>query len=169
VATLKYLNGIRPSLKTKQLQALIDRTSSAPGWNSATRHKPNILFSLDAALVRLHQAPSKQQTHAQQRSVSKGVLRTPACTCIDNPWASTSLSAACRAARLKRKNEIKVSAILKTLPETAITRWSSCNELAHLREERATTKSFYQACQHMEAGTITSWSWICVLFLTLRG
>lgn len=48
----------------------------------------------------------------------------------------------------KRKNEIKVSAIFKTLPEPLL-RMVVVHELAHLREKDH-SKAFYQLCRHME-------------------
>lgn len=50
--------------------------------------------------------------------------------------------------RLKSKNEIRVSSLLKNLPEPLL-RMVVVHELAHFKEKDH-NKAFYQLCQHME-------------------
>src|SRR5690606_24716360 len=68
---------------------------------------------------------------------------------IDNALGQHQFVSRVQGNKLKRKNEIKVSALLKTLPE-ALLRMVVVHELAHLREKDH-NKAFYQLCEHMQA------------------
>lgn len=68
---------------------------------------------------------------------------------IDNALGQHQFVSRVQGSKLKRNNEIKVSAILKTLAEPLL-RVVVVHELAHLREKEH-NKGFYQLCQHMEA------------------
>lgn len=85
---------------------------------------------------------------------------------IDNSLGQHPFVSRVQGSKLKRKNEIKVSAILKTLPESLL-RMVVVRELAHLREKEQ-NKSFYQLCQHMEVD-YHQLELDLSLFLTLRG
>ena len=68
---------------------------------------------------------------------------------IDNALGQHQFVSRVQGNKLKRKNEVKVSALLKTLPE-ALLRMVVVHELAHLREKEH-NKAFYQLCEHMQS------------------
>ncbi|WP_333609692.1 M48 metallopeptidase family protein [Arsukibacterium sp.] len=67
---------------------------------------------------------------------------------IDNALGQHHFISRVQGAKLKSKNEIKIAAVLKTLPEPLL-RMLVVHELAHLKEKNH-NKAFYQLCQHME-------------------
>lgn len=163
VATLKYLNGYSPSLQ-QQVQQLID-TSQLGSWLEQ-RYPPQAqhLIQSDAALYDYTQR-LKQQHMRSSDPVSKVFFDTRMHV-IDNALGLHQFVSRVQGSKLKRKNEIKVSAILKTLPEPLL-RMVVVHELAHLREKEH-NKAFYQLCQHMDAD-YHQLELDLRLFLTLRG
>jgi len=146
VATLKYLNGYSPSLQL-QVQQLID-TNKLGTWLEQ-RYPPQNqhLIQTDAALYDYVQR-LKQQHMRSSGPVSK-VLFDSRMHVIDSALGQHQVVSRVQGNKLKRKNAIKVSALLKTLPEPLL-RMVVVHELAHLREKEH-NKAFYQLCQHMEA------------------
>lgn len=146
MATLKYLNGYSPSLQL-QVQQLID-TNKLGTWLEQ-RYPPQNqhLIQTDAALYDYVQR-LKQQHMRSSGPVSK-VLFDSRMHVIDNALGQHQFVSRVQGNKLKRKNAIKVSALLKTLPEPLL-RMVVVHELAHLREKEH-NKAFYQLCQHMEA------------------
>jgi predicted metal-dependent hydrolase len=67
---------------------------------------------------------------------------------IDNALGQHQFVSRVQGGKLKSKNAIKISAILKSLPEPLL-RMVVVHELAHLREKEH-NKAFYQLCRHME-------------------
>lgn len=67
---------------------------------------------------------------------------------IDNALGQHRQISRVHGQRLKSKNEIRVSSLLKTLPEPLL-RMVVVHELAHFKEKDH-NKAFYQLCQHME-------------------
>jgi hypothetical protein len=163
VATLKYLNGYSPSLQ-QQVQQLID-TDQLGAWLEK-RYPPQNqhLIQTDAALYDYVQR-LKQQHMRSSDPVSK-VGFDSRMHVIDNALGQHQFVSRVQGNKLKRKNAIKVSAILKTLPEPLL-RMVVVHELAHLREKEH-NKAFYQLCQHMQAD-YHQLELDLRLFLTLRG
>lgn len=67
---------------------------------------------------------------------------------IDNALGQHRQVSRVQGANLKRKNEIRISSLLKQLPEPLL-RMVVVHELAHFKEKDH-NKAFYQLCQHME-------------------
>lgn len=67
---------------------------------------------------------------------------------IDNALGQHRQISRVHGQRLKSKNEIRVSSLLKNLPEPLL-RMVVVHELAHFKEKDH-NKAFYQLCQHME-------------------
>jgi len=145
VATLKYLTGYSPSLQ-QQVQQLID-TDQLGAWLEQ-RYPPQAqhIIQTDAALYDYTQR-LKQQHMRSSDPVSKVFFNTRMHV-IDNALGQHQFVSRVQGSKLKRKNEIKVSAIFKTLPEPLL-RMVVVHELAHLREKDH-SKAFYQLCRHME-------------------
>ena len=145
VTTLKYLAGYSPSVQ-QQVQKLID-DGRLGCWleQRYPLHKQHAIQT-DAALYDYTQR-LKQQHMRSSDPVSK-VSFDPPMHVIDNALGQHQFVSRVQGSKLKRKNEIKVSAIFKTLPEPLL-RMVVVHELAHLREKEH-NKAFYQLCQHME-------------------
>lgn len=146
MATLKYLNGYSPSLQL-QVQQLID-TNKLGTWLEQ-RYPPQNqhLIQTDAALYDYVQR--LKQRHMRSSGPISKVLFDSRMHVIDNALGQHQFVSRVQGNKLKRKNAIKVSALLKTLPEPLL-RMVVVHELAHLREKEH-NKAFYQLCQHMEA------------------
>lgn len=142
---LRYLNGYGPEIK-QQVQQLIDNDQLG-AWLQR-RYPPDSGHSIqtDAALYDYTQR-LKQQHMRSSGPVSKVFFDTRMHV-IDNALGQHQFVSRVQGNKLKRKNEIKVSALLKTLPE-ALLRMVVVHELAHLREKEH-NKAFYQLCQHMQ-------------------
>ncbi len=163
MATLKYLTGYSPSLQ-QQVQQLID-TDQLGAWLEQ-RYPPQAqhVIQTDAALYDYTQR-LKQQHMRSSDPVSKVFFDTRMHV-IDNALGQHQFVSRVQGSKLKRKNEIKVSAIFKTLPEPLL-RMVVVHELAHLREKDH-SKAFYQLCRHMEPD-YHQLELDLRLFLTLRG
>lgn len=176
--TLKYLQGYSPDLQ-QQVQQLINNNQLGawlerryPSQATQTPHAPQApqahqvqhLIQSDAALYDYVQR-IKQQHMRSSDPVTKVSFDTRMHV-IDNALGQHQFVSRVQGNRLKRKNQIKVSAIFKTLPEPLL-RMVVVHELAHLREKEH-NKAFYQLCQHMEPD-YHQLELDLRLFLTLRG
>ena len=163
MTALKYLNGYSPDVR-QQVQRLID--SDQLGAWLERRYPPDSTHSIqtDAALYDYTQR-LKQQHMRSSGPVSK-VFFDMRMHVIDNALGQHQFVSRVQGSKLKRKNEIKVSALLKSLPEPLL-RMVVVHELAHLREKDH-NKAFYQLCQHMEPD-YHQLELDLRLFLTLRG
>ena len=164
MATLKYLAGYSPNLQ-QQVQRLVDNNELG-AWleKRYPEHNSPHMIQTDAALYDFTQG-LKQQHMRSSGPISKVFFDTRM-HIIDNALGQHQFVSRVQGSKLKRKNEIKVSAILKTLPEPLL-RMVVVHELAHLREKEH-NKAFYQLCQHMEAD-YHQLELDLRLFLTLRG
>ena len=146
MTVLRYLNGYGPEIK-QQVQQLIDNDQLGAWlqrrYPSGSEHS----IQTDAALYDYTQR-LKQQHMRSSGPVSKVFFDTRMHV-IDNALGQHQFVSRVQGNKLKRKNEIKVSALLKSLPE-ALLRMVVVHELAHLREKEH-NKAFYQLCQHMQA------------------
>ena len=163
MTALKYLNGYSPDVR-QQVQRLID--SDQLGAWLERRYPPDSTHSIqtDAALYDYTQR-LKQQHMRSSGPVSK-VFFDMRMHVIDNALGQHQFVSRVQGSKLKRKNEIKVSALFKSLPEPLL-RMVVVHELAHLREKDH-NKAFYQLCQHMEPD-YHQLELDLRLFLTLRG
>ena len=163
MTALKYLNGYSPDVR-QQVQRLID--SDQLGAWLERRYPPGSAHSIqtDAALYDYTQR-LKQQHMRSSGPVSKVFFDTRMHV-IDNALGQHQFVSRVQGSKLKRKNEIKVSALFKSLPEPLL-RMVVVHELAHLREKDH-NKAFYQLCQHMEPD-YHQLELDLRLFLTLRG
>lgn len=163
MAVLKYLSGYGSDLRN-QVQQLID-ANKLGSWLEqryppATQH----LIQSDAALYDYTQR-LKQQYMRSSDPVSKVYFDTRMHV-IDNALGQHQFVSRMQGSKLKRKNEIRVSAIFKALPEPLL-RMVVVHELAHLREKEH-NKAFYQLCRHMEPD-YHQLELDLRLFLTLKG
>lgn len=142
---LKYLSGYSQDLRNR-VQQLIDTHKLRPWLEQRYPPAAQHLIQTDAALYNYTQR-LKQQYMRSSDPVSKVYFDTRMHV-IDNALGQHQFVSRVQGSKLKRKNEIKVSAIFKTLPEPLL-RMIVVHELAHLREKEH-NKAFYQLCQHME-------------------
>lgn len=89
----------------------------------------------------------KQQFMRSSAPVSK-VCYDGKMQLLENALGMHSQVARVQGRQLKSKREIRISSLLKQLPEPLL-RMVVVHELAHLREKDH-NKAFYQLCQHME-------------------
>lgn len=163
MTALKYLNGYSPDVR-QQVQQLIDNNQLG-AWLER-RYAPDSAHPIqtDAALYDYTQR-LKQQFMRSSDPVSKVFFDTRMHV-IDNALGQHQFVSRVQGSKLKRKNEIKISALLKSLPEPLL-RMVVVHELAHLREKDH-SKAFYQLCQHMEPD-YHQLELDLRLYLTLRG
>jgi len=145
LTTLKYLSGYAPSLQ-QQVQALIDQDRLGAWLEQRYPPQPQHLIQSDAALYEYTQR-LKQEHMRSSGPISKVYFDTRMHV-IDNALGQHQFVRRVQGSKLKAKNEIKVSAMLKTLPEPLL-RMVVVHELAHLREKDH-NKAFCQLCRHME-------------------
>lgn len=160
---LKYLAGYSPSLQ-QQVQQLIDSDRLGAWLEQRYPAQAQHVIQTDAALYDYTQ--SLKQQHMRSSGPISKVFFDTRMHVIDNALGMHQFVSRVQGNKLKRKNEIKVSAVLKTLPEPLL-RMVVVHELAHLREKEH-NKAFYQLCQHMEAD-YHQLELDLRLFLTLRG
>lgn len=146
MTVLRYLNGYSSEIK-QQVQQLIDNDQLEAWLQRRYPSGSGHSIQTDAALYDYTQR-LKQQHMRSSGPVSKVFFDTRMHV-IDNALGQHQFVSRVQGNKLKRKNEIKVSALLKTLPE-ALLRMVVVHELAHLREKEH-SKAFYQLCQHMQA------------------
>lgn len=146
MTVLSYLNGYGPEIK-QQVQQLIDNDQLEAWLQRRYPSGSGHSIQTDVALYDYTQR-LKQQHMRSSGPVSKVFFDTRMHV-IDNALGQHQFVSRVQGNKLKRKNEIKVSALLKTLPE-ALLRMVVVHELAHLREKEH-SKAFYQLCQHMQA------------------
>jgi len=107
-----------PQPETTGFWQALDRQE--PARHLAEQRLPATNPTSDFSLTRLYDYTQalKPTTHAQQRSGQQRCSTTPRMHVIDNAWASTSLSAACRQQAQGARTIKSAPAILKTLPES---------------------------------------------------
>lgn len=143
--SLKYLGGYSSALR-QQVQQLIDEDQLGAWLARRYPDAPAHTIQNDGALYDYTQR-LKQQHMRSSVAVTK-VFYDARLHVIDNALGQHRFVSRVQGSKLKCKNEIKVSALLKTLPEPLL-RMVVVHELAHLREKEH-NKAFYQLCQHME-------------------
>jgi len=161
--TLKYLSGYSPSLQ-QQVQQLVERDQLSTWLGQRYPAQDQHPIQTDAALYDYTQR--LKQRHMRSSDPVSKVFFDTRMHVIDNALGQHQFVSRVQGGKLKRKNEIKVSALLKTLPEPLL-RMVVVHELAHLREKEH-NKAFYKLCQHMEVD-YHQLELDLRLFLTLRG
>ncbi|MGY8809672.1 MAG: M48 metallopeptidase family protein [Pseudomonadales bacterium] len=161
--TLKYLSGYSPSLQ-QQVQQLVERDQLSTWLEQRYPPDDRHVIQTDAALYDYTQC--LKQRHMRSSDPVSKVFFDTRMHVIDNALGQHQFVSRVQGGKLKRKNEIKVSALLKTLPEPLL-RMVVVHELAHLREKEH-NKAFYKLCQHMEVD-YHQLELDLRLFLTLRG
>ena len=161
--TLKYLSGYSPSLQ-QQVQQLVERDQPSTWLEQRYPAQDQHPIQTDAALYDYTQR--LKQRHMRSSDPVSKVFFDTRMHVIDNALGQHQFVSRVQGGKLKRKNEIKVSALLKTLPEPLL-RMVVVHELAHLREKEH-NKAFYKLCQHMEVD-YHQLELDLRLFLTLRG
>jgi len=163
VTALKYLNGYSPDVR-QQVQRLIDDDQLGAWLERRYPPQTQHLIQSDAALYDYTQR--LKQEHMRSSGPISKVFFDTRMHVIDNALGQHQFVSRVQGCKLKRKNEIKVSALLKSLPEPLL-RMVVVHELAHLREKDH-NKAFYQLCQHMEPD-YHQLELDLRLYLTLRG
>ena len=163
MSALKYLSGYSPDLQSR-VQKLVDTNQLGPWLEQRYPPQAQHLIQTDAALYDYTQR--LKQEHMRSSSPISKVFYDTRMHVIDNALGQHQFVSRVQGSKLKRKNEIKVSALFKTLPEPLL-RMVVVHELAHLREKEH-NKAFYQLCQHMEPD-YHQLELDLRLFLTLRG
>jgi len=163
VSALKYLSGYSPDLQSR-VQKLVDSNQLGPWLEQRYPPQAQHLIQTDAALYDYTQR--LKQEHMRSSSPISKVFYDTRMHVIDNALGQHQFVSRVQGSKLKRKNEIKVSALFKTLPGPLL-RMVVVHELAHLREKEH-NKAFYQLCQHMEPD-YHQLELDLRLFLTLRG
>lgn len=163
MSSLKYLQGYQPSLQ-QQVQRLLDNDQLGSWLEQRYPAQDQHPIQTDAALYDYTQR--LKQRHMRSSDPVSKVFFDTRMHVIDNALGQHQFVSRVQGGKLKRKNEIKVSALLKTLPEPLL-RMVVVHELAHLREKEH-NKAFYKLCQHMEVD-YHQLELDLRLFLTLRG
>ncbi|PKM04718.1 MAG: metal-dependent hydrolase [Gammaproteobacteria bacterium HGW-Gammaproteobacteria-6] len=163
MSALKYLSGYSPDLQSR-VQKLVDSNQLGPWLEQRYPPQAQHLIQTDAALYDYTQR--LKQEHMRSSSPISKVFYDTRMHVIDNALGQHQFVSRVQGSKLKRKNEIKVSALFKTLPGPLL-RMVVVHELAHLREKEH-NKAFYQLCQHMEPD-YHQLELDLRLFLTLRG
>lgn len=163
MSSLKYLQGYQPSLQ-QQVQRLLDNDQLGSWLEQRYPPDGRHVIQTDAALYDYTQR--LKQRHMRSSDPVSKVFFDTRMHVIDNALGQHQFVSRVQGGKLKRKNEIKVSALLKTLPEPLL-RMVVVHELAHLREKEH-NKAFYKLCQHMEVD-YHQLELDLRLFLTLRG
>lgn len=145
MSVLKYLSGYSADLQS-QVQRLIDTNQLGPWLEQRYPPQPRHLIQTDAALYDYTQR--LKQTFMRSSDPLSKVYFDTRMHVIDNALGQHQFVSRVQGSKLKRKNEIKVSALFKRLPEPLL-RMVVVHELAHLREKEH-NRAFYQLCQHME-------------------
>ena len=142
--SLKYLTHYSVDLQQK-IQKMIDNKTLAaflltkyPTPHKITNDKVLRDFVLNI----------KQQYLKKSSPLSK-VIFDKKIHVVNNALGLHSFVSRVQGSKLKSKNEIRVSSVLKKAPEDFLT-MIVVHELAHLKE-KAHNKAFYQLCEHMLA------------------
>lgn len=139
---LDYIAGYAPELQ-QQVRQLLAQDRLGDYLRGKYPGKPRVVN--DGAL-REYVLGLKQRFLKQSEPVSK-ILFDNHMHIFDNALGLHTYASRVQGSRLKRKNEIRISALFKEAPEPLL-RAIVVHELAHLREKDH-GKAFYQLCEHM--------------------
>lgn len=145
MTTLKYLTGYTPALR-QQVQDLID-ADQLGDW--LARRYPQTAHAIQSDGALYDYTQRIKQVHLRSSPPVTKVSFDARLHVIDNALGQHQFISRVQGAKLKSKNEIKISALLKALPEPLL-QMVVVHELAHLREKDH-NKAFYQLCEHILA------------------
>lgn len=143
---LIYLTGYAPALR-QQVKRLID-TDQLGAW-LARRYPPAPAHAIQSNSALYDYTQRIKQAYLRSSVPVTKVSFDARLHVIDNVLGQHQFISRVQGAKLKSKNEIKISALLKALPEPLL-QMVVVHELAHLREKDH-NKAFYQLCEHMLA------------------
>lgn len=140
---LNYLSGYSPQVQ-QQVLALLDSHKSG-AWLLKKYPQVHELVS-ERALYDYAQG-IKNQYMRSSPPISK-VIYDDKIHIINNALGLHTYVSRVQGAKLKKKNEIRISSLFRKVPEPFL-RMILAHELAHLREKEH-DKAFYKLCCHME-------------------
>ena len=142
MSPLKYLTGYPPELQ-RQIQEMI-----AEGRLASFLHAkhPDLHPIRNDAALRDYTLDLKNRYMKKSPPISK-VVYDNKIHVIHNALGTHSYVARVQGSKLKSKNELRIAAVFKNVPE-ALLKMIVVHELAHLKE-KSHTKAFYQLCEHM--------------------
>ncbi|EXJ11289.1 M48 family metallopeptidase [Nitrincola nitratireducens] len=140
---LNYLSGYSPQVQQQALALLDNNTSGV--WLQNKYPKVHELVS-ERALYDYAQA-IKNQFMRSSTPISK-VVYDDKIHIINNALGLHTYVSRVQGAKLKSKNEIRISSLFRKVPEPFL-RMILVHELAHLREKEH-DKAFYKLCCYME-------------------
>lgn len=126
---------VRQLLEQDKLESTLQRRYPTQSHNIQT----------DSALYEFTQELKRQWMRSSE-PVSK-VIFDPKIHIINNALGTHTQISRVQGGKLKSKNEIRIAALLKQLPQPLL-HMVVVHELAHLREKDH-NKAFYKLCQHM--------------------
>jgi predicted metal-dependent hydrolase len=145
MTSLKYLAGYDPELQ-QRVQAMIDQNT----LNAFLQKKhPNMHEIRSDAALREYVVGLKNQHMKKSGPLSK-VAYDSKIHVIHNALGTHHYVSRVQGAKLKSKNEIRISTVFKTCPIDFL-KMIAVHELAHLKE-RDHNKPFYKLCENMLPG-----------------
>ncbi|MGY8869113.1 MAG: YgjP-like metallopeptidase domain-containing protein [Pseudomonadales bacterium] len=142
MSTLKYLTAYAPELQ-QQVQQMIDKRQLA---DFLLKKYPQVHDVSNDKYLREYVMGLKNRYLKKSAPLSK-VAYDSKIHVVNNALGLHSYVSRVQGAKLKSKNEIRISAIFKKAPEVFLN-MIVVHELAHLREKEH-NKAFYQLCQYM--------------------
>jgi predicted metal-dependent hydrolase len=139
---LRYIAGYAPDLQ-RQVQRLLDEHRLGEYLHSRYRSRHQVV---NDAELRDYVMALKNRYMRKSEPLSK-VVYDNRIHVIDNALGLHTYASRVQGDKLKRKNEIRISATFKQAPEPLL-RMIAVHELAHLKEKEH-NKDFYQLCEHM--------------------
>ena len=140
--TLKYLSAYAPELQ-QQVQQMIEKRQLA---DFLLKKYPKVHDVSNDKYLREYVMTLKNRYLKKSAPLSK-VAYDSKIHVVNNALGLHSYVSRVQGAKLKSKNEIRISAIFKKSPEVFLN-MIVVHELAHLREKEH-NKAFYQLCQYM--------------------
>ncbi|WP_293268105.1 M48 family metallopeptidase [Neptunomonas sp.] len=142
MSTLKYLTAYAPELQ-QQVQQMIDQQRLA---GFLLKKYPQVHDVSNDKYLREYVMALKNRYLKKSAPLSK-VTYDSKIHVINNALGLHSYVSRVQGAKLKSKNEIRISVIFKKAPEVFLN-MIVVHELAHLKEKEH-NKAFYQLCQYM--------------------
>lgn len=142
MSSLPYLSGYAPELQ-QQIQDMIDQD---PLGAFLEKKHPELHEIRSDAALREYTMDLKNRYMKKGPPISK-VVYDNKIHVINGALGTHSYVSRNQGGKLKTKNEIRIAAVFKNVPE-ALLNMIVVHELAHLKEKDH-NKSFYKLCEHM--------------------
>ncbi|MEI6891351.1 MAG: YgjP-like metallopeptidase domain-containing protein [Pontiella sp.] len=142
MASLKYISGYPPDLQ-QQIQSMLDKNTLE---SYLKKKHPNIHEIRNDAALRSYTIDLKNRFMKKSGPLSK-VIYDPKIHIIHHALGTHHHVTRIQGKKLKRKNEIRIAAVFKKVPETLLN-MIVVHELAHLKEKEH-NKAFYKLCENM--------------------